>query len=218
MNRKAGDWNCPSCDHVNYGWREVCQRCSEPKPAGDGYGKGGDGGYSRGGQGDDRGDYRRRSGSYGFGAGYNSGSGGSSGSYYGRNQSGGGYGDDYRSAYGGNDYNRGYGGGSDVRPGDWLCQESGCGAHNFASRSSCFKCGAVKEEGGARAGGYDYGRSSGYDSGSRGFGKSYESGDAGPGGRTGWKSGDWICTRSGCNEHNFASRNECFRCKAAREA
>uniref|UniRef100_A0A0E0JX25 RanBP2-type domain-containing protein n=1 Tax=Oryza punctata TaxID=4537 RepID=A0A0E0JX25_ORYPU len=36
--------------------------------------------------------------------------------------------------------------------------------------------------------------------------------------RPGWKSGDWICTRSGCNEHNFASRMECFRCNAPRDS
>ncbi|XP_031386837.1 uncharacterized protein LOC116200201 isoform X2 [Punica granatum] len=34
----------------------------------------------------------------------------------------------------------------DVRPGDWYCIAGKCGAHNFASRSSCFKCGAVKDD------------------------------------------------------------------------
>ncbi|CAN6277912.1 unnamed protein product [Urochloa humidicola] len=105
----------------------------------------------------------------------------------------------------------GYGAGSDVRPGDWLCT---CGAHNFASRSNCFKCSAFKEEAAVNsgAGGFD-----GDMSRSRyGFG-----GGAGGAARTnrpGWKSGDWICTRSGCNEHNFASRMECFRCNAPRDS
>ncbi|RRT81819.1 hypothetical protein B296_00002074 [Ensete ventricosum] len=89
-----------------------------------------------------------------------------------------------------------FGGGSDVRPGDWYCS---CGAHNFASRSSCFKCCALKDD------------SAGYGFGSGG-------GGGGGGGRAGWKSGDWICNRSGCNEHNFASRMECFRCNAPRDS
>ncbi|KAF9613271.1 hypothetical protein IFM89_006770 [Coptis chinensis] len=68
--------------------------------------------------------------------------------------------------------------GSDVRPGDWYCAAGNCGAHNFASRSSCFKCGAFKDE---STGGFD-----GDMPRSRGsFGA----------GRSGWKSGDWICSR-----------------------
>ncbi|KAH7430668.1 hypothetical protein KP509_08G008000 [Ceratopteris richardii] len=226
MSRKPGDWNCPSCDHLNFGWRESCQRCNEAKSGSGGHTKAGNDGYG-GGRDDERGDYRRRGSSYGFGSGYNS---GGSGSYHGRSDSRGsgsrddyrsGSRDDYRSGY--DSYNRSFGssyGGSDVRPGDWHCQEGRCGAHNFASRSNCFKCGAPKDEGGenARGGSYDYGRGGGYDRGSRGgFGRSYDSGDAGSG-RSGWKSGDWMCTRSGCNEHNFASRTECFRCQAPREA
>ncbi|KAI9110247.1 hypothetical protein K1719_018689 [Acacia pycnantha] len=35
--------------------------------------------------------------------------------------------------------------------------------------------------------------------------------------RPSWKSGDWICNRLGCNEHNFASRMECFKCSAPRD-
>ncbi|RRT67639.1 hypothetical protein B296_00011919 [Ensete ventricosum] len=66
--------------------------------------------------------------------------------------------------------------GSDVRPGDWYCS---CGAHNFASRSSCFKCCASKEDSavGGGGGGFDgdMPRSRGY-----GFGGS------GGGGRAGW--------------------------------
>ncbi|KAK1258980.1 hypothetical protein QJS04_geneDACA005622 [Acorus gramineus] len=86
--------------------------------------------------------------------------------------------------------------GSDVRPGDWYCGGN-CGVLNFASRSSCFKCGASKED-------------SAVGIGAGGFG-------GGGGGRAGWKSGDWICPRLDCKEHNFASRMECFRCNAPRE-
>ncbi|CAN6570585.1 unnamed protein product [Malus baccata var. baccata] len=107
--------------------------------------------------------------------------------------------------------------GSDVRPGDWYCAAGNCGAHNFASRSSCFKCGAFKDDSAISGGG-------GFDSDlprSRGFGLGLGGGGGGGGaggGRPGWKSGDWICTRLGCNEHNFASRMECFRCNAPRDS
>ncbi|KAL3008412.1 hypothetical protein AAZX31_07G030600 [Glycine max] len=140
---RPGDWNCRSCQHLNFQRRDSCQRCGDAK-----YG--------------DRVDF----GSFG----------GRGGSSFGLT-------------------------GSDVRPGDWYCAAANCGAHNFASRSSCFKCGAFKDD---LAGSYnssDILRS-------RAFGGS---------GRPGWKSGDWICTRSGCNEHNFASRMECFKCSAPRD-
>lgn len=81
--------------------------------------------------------------------------------------------------------------GPDVRPGDWYCNIGNCGTHNFASRSSCFKCGAFKDElGGAGGGGFDCGADI---SRGRGFGIGGGSGSAG---RSAWKSGDWICNRS----------------------
>ncbi len=79
----------------------------------------------------------------------------------------------------------GFSTGPDVRPGDWYCTASACGAHNFASRSSCFKCGASKDES-SGGGGYE-----GDMSRIRGFGF----GSTGSSSRSGWKSGDWICTR-----------------------
>ncbi|GAB4854120.1 hypothetical protein Ancab_022703 [Ancistrocladus abbreviatus] len=107
---------------------------------------------------------------------------------------------------GSSSFGGGFSSGPDVRPGDWYCTVGNCGAHNFASRSSCFKCGAYKEE---SSGGYDSDMPR-----SRGFGFGGSAGSS----RSGWKSGDWICTRSGCNEHNFASRMECFRCSAPRDS
>ncbi|CAI0415018.1 unnamed protein product [Linum tenue] len=101
--------------------------------------------------------------------------------------------------------------GPDVRPGDWYCTVGNCGAHNFASRSSCFKCAASKDESSA-GGGFD-----GDMSRMRGYGFAAAGGGGGSS-RSGWKSGDWICARVGCNEHNFASRTECYRCNAPREA
>ena len=128
---RPGDWNCRSCQHLNFQRRDSCQRCGDPKSSDRGGDFGGFGG--RGGS------------SYGFST------------------------------------------GSDVRPGDWYCTASACGAHNFASRSSCFKCGAFKDD--SSSGGYDsdFSRSRGFGTGSGGGG--------GSGARPGWKSGDWICSR-----------------------
>ncbi|XAR69367.1 hypothetical protein NMG60_11000915 [Bertholletia excelsa] len=143
---RPGDWNCRSCQHLNFQRRDSCQRCGEPRP----------------------GDHR--------------------GVEYG--------------SFGGGRGGFGFSTGPDVRPGDWYCTVGNCGAHNFASRSSCFKCGAFKDDSFdpdlSRPRGYNYG--------------------VGSSSRPGWKSGDWICTRPGCNEHNFASRMECFRCNAPRDS
>ncbi|KAK4760353.1 hypothetical protein SAY87_005246 [Trapa incisa] len=89
-----------------------------------------------------------------------------------------------------------------VRPealaGDWYCTGMNCGAHNYASRMTCYRCGALKNEYIASA----------Y------AGNIMVSEGAMP---PGWKSGDWLCTRYGCGVHNYASRTECFKCKAPRE-
>ncbi|CDP04781.1 unnamed protein product [Coffea canephora] len=146
---RPGDWNCRSCQYLNFQRRDSCQRCGDPRPG------------ERGGD------------------------------FMGRGNS-----------------SFGFSSGPDVRPGDWYCSFGTCGAHNFASRSSCFKCGALKDE--SSGGGFD----GDHMPRQRGFGF----GGGSSGGRSGWKSGDWICTRSGCNEHNFASRTECFRCSAPRES
>ncbi|KAL7596216.1 hypothetical protein Lser_V15G28212 [Lactuca serriola] len=161
---RPGDWNCRSCQHLNFQRRDSCQRCGETR-------YGGGGGVFGG-----RGSIISPS-AFGFT-------------------------------------------GPDVRPGDWYCNVGNCGAHNFASRSSCFKCGAFKDDlacsggGGGGGGVFDGDMSRG-----RGFGFGGGSGGGGGGSsRSGWKSGDWICGRPGCNEHNFASRMECFRCNAPRES
>ncbi|KAL9256212.1 hypothetical protein AKJ16_DCAP03765 [Drosera capensis] len=162
MNRPR-DWNCRSCNHLNFQRRDSCHRCGEPRTG-------------------DRGDLYVSFGGGGRGGG---------------------------SSFGG-----GFGTGPDVRPGDWYCTVGNCGGHNFASRCSCFKCGAIKED--SLGGGFDSDIPR-----SRFFGFGSGSGVGGGGGsssRSGWKSGDWICTRLGCNEHNFASRMECFRCSAPRDA
>ncbi|KDO61683.1 hypothetical protein CISIN_1g039618mg [Citrus sinensis] len=127
---RPGDWNCRSCNHLNFQRRDSCQRCGEPR-AGD------------------------RSGDYG--------------SFGGRGSS-----------------SFGFSTGPDVRPGDWYCSVGNCGAHNFASRSSCFKCGATKDD---SAGGFGEG---GDMPRMRGF--RFGGGGSSSSSRSGWKSGDWICT------------------------
>ncbi|KAJ7514586.1 hypothetical protein O6H91_23G052000 [Diphasiastrum complanatum] len=182
MNKKPGDWNCPTCQHLNFSRRDTCQRCGDPRPGGAGeFGR-----FSSRGSG---------SSTYAYGSGYGGGGSGASRSY-------------------GSSF--GFGGGSDicVRPGDWYCSIGSCNAHNFASRSSCFKCGAFKDDRTDISLAFEsFGIGGRISRGGFGFGSSYI-----PGGtaRSGWKSGDWICGRSECNEHNFASRKECFRCTAPR--
>lgn len=64
-------------------------------------------------------------------------------------------------------YNR-----TEVLAGDWYCTAINCGAHNYASRSNCYRCGALKSD-------YAYGNMMAYGA----------DGSAPPG----WKTGDWIC-------------------------
>ncbi|CAD5172097.1 unnamed protein product [Musa acuminata subsp. malaccensis] len=139
MSRRQGDWDCRSCQHHNFSWRDSCQQCGNLRP-------------STG----DLSDYAGlgRS-SVGFSV-------------------------------------------PSFRPGDWNCS---CGGHNFASRTSCHSCGTSKDDSAVSF--------------SRGLDNDDMPGSGGIGfGGGGWKSGDWLCTRSGCNQHNFASRKECYRCKA----
>ncbi|KAI4380950.1 hypothetical protein MLD38_007077 [Melastoma candidum] len=95
-----------------------------------------------------------------------------------------------------------------VRPGDWYCAIGNCGTHNFANRTTCFRCGALREEVNTEGGAFES--------------EVHQWMGTGMGGgvsnnRPGWRAGDWICTRLGCNEHNFANRTECFRCNAPRD-
>ncbi|XP_062147550.1 uncharacterized protein LOC133856515 [Alnus glutinosa] len=83
------------------------------------------------------------------------------------------------------------------RPGDWHCAAMNCGAHNYASRSSCYRCGAYKNDYSGMTASGDYGTDASVP--------------------PGWKSGDWLCNRLGCGVHNYASREECFKCKKPRD-
>ncbi|KAM7264742.1 hypothetical protein ACFE04_002425 [Oxalis oulophora] len=134
MSWTGGDWMCAACQHQNFKKRENCHRCGYPK-------------------------------------------------------------------FGGPDvqtymlYNQTAG--DQALAGDWFCASMNCGAHNFASRPSCFRCGVYKTD-------YtNYGYSSMPDHGA-----------AVP---PGWKTGDWICVRYGCGVHNYASRTECFKCRTPKD-
>ncbi|KAK4257372.1 hypothetical protein QN277_006967 [Acacia crassicarpa] len=81
---------------------------------------------------------------------------------------------------------------SEALPGDWYCSAENCGAHNYASRSKCFRCAALKDDNGVSDHRYGLGSSSLHPP-------------------PGWKPGDWMC--SSCGTHNYASREECFKCK-----
>ena len=70
--------------------------------------------------------------------------------------------------------------GSGGKAGDWICQ---CGAHVFASRSTCYKCGAAAGD---------------------------ESTPAAASGGSGAKPGDWTCACCGANV--FASKVACYKC------
>lgn len=93
---------------------------------------------------------------------------------------------------------------TEVLAGDWYCQAMNCRSHNYASRTSCFKCGTEKL---GRALGC-FGASNIMSS-SAGYGSE--------GNPPGWKTGDWICTRPECGVHNYACRMECFKCKMPRD-
>ncbi|XP_059277059.1 RNA-binding protein involved in heterochromatin assembly dri1-like isoform X1 [Lycium ferocissimum] len=84
---------------------------------------------------------------------------------------------------------------TEVLAGDWYCSAMNCGSHNYASRTSCYRCGALKSGNYMALTGYGYDASA----------------------RPGWKSGDWICSRLGCGMHNYASRAECYKCKTTRD-
>jgi hypothetical protein len=90
-----------------------------------------------------------------------------------------------------------YAGGYGVkRPGDWTCPQCDCNC--FASKSSCFKCGADRPAG---AGSNDETRVRGHG----GFGDS---------GRAMGRSGDWTCPT--CFSSVFAAKMSCFKCNTAK--
>lgn len=74
--------------------------------------------------------------------------------------------------------------------GDWYCTTVSCGAHNYASRPNCFRCGAFKSVYPGDYGAYMIGSDQ------------YGSDASIP---PGWKSGDWICPRYTQNNNKLYS-------------
>uniref|UniRef100_A0A7S2X935 Uncharacterized protein n=2 Tax=Lotharella oceanica TaxID=641309 RepID=A0A7S2X935_9EUKA len=71
------------------------------------------------------------------------------------------------------------------RPGDWMCPD--CKAHNYADKTSCFKCNKSKPENAEK--------------------KSLEMAGGLP---PNFRPGDWLCKK--CNAHNYASKTACYKC------
>jgi len=96
----------------------------------------------------------------------------------------------------------GGGGGAGGKPDDWTCDQ--CGAMVFASRSTCFKCGASKPGGGSSGpggGGSDHRLASG-----KGGGGAADGGDGRP--------GTWTCPD--CGSTVFAHKSHCYKCGGAK--
>ncbi|PKU62346.1 zinc finger Ran-binding domain-containing protein 2 [Dendrobium catenatum] len=129
MNRKAGDWNCKSCNHLNFSRRDTCQHCGLPRigvPAG----------FNEENQPPPRmvefkpGDwyccsccahnYASRYSCFKCGASKVASNAGAPSSGHGSRPPG-------------------------WKSGDWICNRLGCNEHNFASRSECFRCNTPRE-------------------------------------------------------------------------
>lgn len=100
-----------------------------------------------------------------------------------------------------------------MKAGDWLCPN--CNSHNYASRTSCYKCRLPFFE-------YEGGR---YSTSSENMGRivntqfgEYSRGNYPVTRSCYYRAGDWICPKPTCKFENFASRVECKRCGFRRMA
>lgn len=199
---KPGDWDCPSCQHLNFARRTECRNCGAAKESSESGGSFNSGGGSFNSGGGRPGDWVCPTATCRFnnfaknrsclkcGALKSGGGDGGrshpydrSGSYNSHSDYGGDYG--YGNSGGG-----GGGFGNNMKKGDWMCT---CGELVFASRPACRQCGAAKPT--PAQGGHNEG-----------------SGNAGGGygGKFGGKPGDWNCPD--CGELCFASRTHCRKC------
>ncbi|KAL8223408.1 hypothetical protein R6Q57_018883 [Mikania cordata] len=76
---------------------------------------------------------------------------------------------------------------TEILAGDWYCATFNCGTHNYASRTACYTCGALRDYNAMMATPNAYG----YDA------------SVVPG----WKTGDWICNRL---QMKLRKRTKCF--------
>ncbi|KAK9824281.1 hypothetical protein WJX72_009155 [[Myrmecia] bisecta] len=175
-NVKPGDWFCGSCKQHNFASKRECFKCGAPRSAGQEV----DGGRG----GDSRPSFRDREPRGRFSR------------------------DDRsfdraprerspRDARDGRDA-------PNMRPGDWACPA--CNAHNFASRSNCFKCDEPRADGYVPAPRASFSADRG-DRRDRSFRR-----ERGSDRQDNFRPGDWPCGQ--CGAHNFARNTECFKCGA----
>ncbi|CAL5358975.1 unnamed protein product [Camellia sinensis] len=148
---RPGDWNCRSCQHLNFQRRDSCQRCQEPRTGeradyGSFGGRGGGSSFGFAGPDVRPGDwycavgncgthnFASRSICFKCGACKDDVSGG-----------GGGFDSDMPRGRGFGFGSSGSGSGnrSAWKSGDWICTR--CNEHNFANRMECFTCNAPRE-------------------------------------------------------------------------
>lgn len=219
-NMRPGDWFCSSCGNHNFASRVTCRKCHTPKPnTGLPVHAGGFG--VQGGQ-----NFEMYA-PYGAGMGKYT-----NGPLYGQQAQ-------VLDAYGFVQQGGGMMAANPAmppnsRPGDWMC--TNCGEHNFASRSSCRKCGTSKLVPGggnfpARIGDWACPNCGEHNFATRTKCRKCNTAKpaqaAGSGSRNGQagqtpvpglehipyaRGGDWLC--SACGAHNYASRGMCFKCKA----
>jgi len=214
---RTGDWFCPSCGNHNFASRTTCRKCQTAKPNGPAFG--GQGG--QGGQG-----FEMYS-PYGMAAvpGMGPMVANANAPVYGfMQQQGGGVPFDTSRPT--------------DRAGDWNCFS--CGMHNFASRTSCRKCGTLKVGPEATMMGGRPNRPGDWACPScdthnfasrtdcRNCNAPKPTGAPATGGAAAQqgtvpglenvpnaRAGDWLC--SSCNAHNYAGRTNCFKCKTAKQ-
>mmetsp|Transcript_90253 Transcript_90253/g.162741 ORF Transcript_90253/g.162741 Transcript_90253/m.162741 type:complete len:271 (+) Transcript_90253:69-881(+) len=193
-NTRPGDWSCPSCSNHNYARRETCNKCGIPKP-GLGPSPGGrQGGYAAP---KSIGTYANGQTAYAYQPAPQM-------AYQPPPQMAYQPVPQYHSA----PHPSSGGGGATVRPGDWDCEA--CGNHNFASREVCNKCSGPQTDAG---GGYGAVRGGG--GGGRPAPSPYQLpqiyAPAPLQAQGNMRPGDWACPS--CNNHNYASRENCNRCQ-----
>ncbi|KAI9202022.1 uncharacterized protein BJ171DRAFT_516334 [Polychytrium aggregatum] len=189
---KPGDWVCSACNYHNFASRRSCFKCYAPSTnaslsPGPGAGSGGPPG--------DSGYYNSPAGDRG-----------------------------------------GYPGG--LKPGDWYCPNSNCKFQNFASRTECMRCRSPRPgyQGppGGRQGGVSHkilpgdwicqqcnlnnfaSRRNCMQCGGPNTGILAKPNAVASRSRPTDRPGDWSCPNIHCRYHNYASRQECYRCQTRR--